>query len=393
MYDSVIEKLKENRFTSLLGSAATVLLVILCLMISTSNVYFYLSQTNFLHDYGIFWSSGWAMRMGLDPYGFYPMMTNYRHEGFIVDNINLNPPPALLFSWIISGIQPWLGRYLWNAIDTLFIVATVSVLWSRYRAHMTPLKVLILVTSPMIYLSIGLTQIYGLIALLCTLTWLSLIDGRVGRAGLLLGLVITIKPLLLVWPALLFFAGYRRPALVAGGVFITANLATVLILGPEIYYRWFEVAGNQGIRILIPTNLSLSMPLAHFGVLPLATILAAVILPSLAFWAWRTRPGHEALASVAFIAAFLCSPISWLYYLIFALPVFFWLRWTPMMTIAILIFAIPPKIIASAIFGEINLPYIFGYTYQIGFFLLIIDLVRRLIIPQIKPTESILATT
>src|SRR5581483_7839497 len=121
-------------------------------------------------------------------------------------------------------------------------------------------------------------QVYGLLALLLAGAWVTLRAGRPAVAGVLLGAAGALKPPFLVWPALLWLAGERKPLWWAAASGLALTLAPMALLGPQILPGWVEAVRVQTPRTaLYPGMISLWAVAAQLG-LPLAGALASTVL-------------------------------------------------------------------------------------------------------------------
>ena len=331
-----------------------------------------------LHDFGNLWISADALKEGLNPYAVYPGVSVTDVSWGTIASVNLNPPPAFFLIRWFAEVPAATGIMFWRLINICAIGLSLFLL-ARHYPKMRPMLIAWLLLWPVVTNTITVGQIYGVLALLTTIAWIDLSGERAIRAGLLIGLAAAFKPFLLVWVALLLLARYGRAALTAGATFLALNLMALLVYGPEIYTQWLAVITDRSVHIKMPINISFVAPFFHAG-LPLAgLIFAGLILAGLAVWAWFKKPGPEPLSTMAIIGALACSPLAWHYYLIFALPVFFWLRWTPLMVAGIVALSFPRIFIMLAIFERIELPALLYYLYPIGFALIVADVMIKLL--------------
>jgi hypothetical protein len=293
---------------------------------------------NDLWDFGAFVESGRASREGLNPYGVYPLTPHVSFPGFEVSNPNLNPPISALLFRLFDLTDPHLGFRVWWAISILCYGVTVLLLVRRYGQAEGWVLVPWAFALAGFWDTLVLGQIYLPLVLAGVSAWL-LLDRREGRrdgsswadvcAGFLIGLVVAMKPNFLVWPVLLFLSGQRRPALVS---FATAALISIIplaALGPEVYRQWFELIASDSGRAAFLTNASLAGLTARIGAPALGLSLGLALLAGSALWALRARPTATHASALALLLALLASPIAWIHYTLFLLPVLFsrWQRW------------------------------------------------------------------
>ncbi len=278
-----------------------------------------------LWDFGAFVASGRAAANGLDPYGIYPPLTPHVvFPGFESWNPNLNPPISALLFQLFDTADPAATFQVWLIISVLCYAAAVLLLLWRYRDRFyTPLIGIWAFGLAGFLDTLYLGQIYTPLVLAAVGAWLLMERGKMIEAGILMGLLVSMKPNFLVWPVLLFLAGYRRSSLVS--VVTAAIIAAIplFIFGPEIYFNWLGLVAGDGDRAIFLTNASLSGLAARAGLAWLGTPISALLLLSLAYWAFRYRPSLLDVSALALLASLVASPLGWTHYTLFLLPVIF----------------------------------------------------------------------
>jgi hypothetical protein len=281
--------------------------------------------TPVLFDFGSFWESGRAAAAGLDPYATYPLTFRVSIGGFAIENPNLNPPAALPLFDLFARADPHLAFRRWWAVSMAAWIGALALLAARSPGADPWRGVALLWACALAGLwdTLVLGQVYLPLALAAVAAWILLEDRRDLPAGLLIGLLAAVKPNFLVWPVLLAIAGHRRPAAWAGVSFAALSALPAILYGPGVYADWAAVVAGEGARAAFPTNASLMGFVVRAG-LPREAGLAigVALLLGCAAWARRRRPGIVATGSVALTAAILASPIAWVHYLLFLLPVF-----------------------------------------------------------------------
>jgi len=154
------------------------------------------------------------------------------------------------------------------------------------------------------------------------------------------------KPNFLVWPVLLFLAGHRFPAIVSIVTAAAISAVPLLLLGPEVYRQWFELIASDRERAAFLTNASLAGLTARIGVPALGLWLGVALLAASALWALRFRPTAMHASAMALLLALLASPIAWIHYTLFLLPVLFscW-RMSAIRVVALLLIVPVPYIL------------------------------------------------
>jgi len=275
-----------------------------------------------LWDFGSFVASARAAREGLNPYGVYPLTMHVVLPGFDAYNPNLNPPISALLFRAFDVADPQASLRVWWAISVACYVVTVLLLVARYGARRA-----VLIGLPALALAgfsdtLFLGQIYLPLVLAAVGAWLLLERGQGAFAGLLIGLVVAMKPNFLVWPVLLLLSRHYRPAFVAFGVAALVSAVPLLAMGPEVYRQWVELLASDRERAAFLTNASLTGLAARAGVSVVGLVISAALLMALAAWALVRRPAALRASAFALLASVFASPIGWIHYTLFLLPVF-----------------------------------------------------------------------
>lgn len=289
-----------------------------------------------LMDFGSFVASGQAAGQGLDPYGIYPLTFHVELPGFESWNPNLNPPPSLPLFQVLSRLDPAFAFRLWWAFSLLCYCAAVWLL-ARRRWIM----VLWAFALAGFWDSLVLGQIYLPLVLAAVAAWVLLERDRVWAAGLLIGLVVAVKPNFAVWPALLLLAGHYRPVLAS---MVSAAVLTgfaALLYGPHVYGQWLALVLNDAHRAIFLTNASLSGLAQRLGLPALGAVSSVGLLAWLAWFTWRRRLPVLEASALGLVGAVLASPIAWVHYTLFLLPIFFSLPVTPVLVLSAALLVVP----------------------------------------------------
>lgn len=308
-----------------------------------------------LMDFGSFVESGRAAAEGRDPYGVYPLTFRVEIPGFSSENPNLNPPAALpLMELLGADPDPWTSFRLWWAVSLACYAATVALLARRYLVG-TPWLVpgvLWMLAPAGLWDTLVLGQIYLPLVLAAAGGWLLLERGRPAAAGLLIGLLVAVKPNFLVWPALLLLAGHARPAAWALATAAALSLLPVARYGPEVYAQWLAVLADEGDRARFPTNASLAGFAIRAGLDRIWGLAAgAGLLAALALWAWRRRPDAMTASAFGLVGALLASPIAWVHYALVLTPVLLARRSSPFVLVAAALLLVPVPAAIGALTG------------------------------------------
>jgi hypothetical protein len=275
-----------------------------------------------LWDFGAFVASGRAAAEGLDPYGIYPLTPHVVLPGFEAWNPNLNPPISALLFRLFDLAPPEVSLRVWLWISVACYAVTVVLLVRRYGKGIEGLLIAIWAFGLAgFWDTLFLGQIYLPLLLMAVGAWLLLERRQLVWAGILVGLVVSMKPNFLVWPVLLFLSGHRQPALISLAVAALVSLVPLMVLGPEVYHQWLHLIASDGDRAFFLTNASLSGLAARAGIPQAGMVLSLGLLLALAAWAFLRRPGIVAAGSAALVASVLASPLGWIHYTLFLLPV------------------------------------------------------------------------
>jgi hypothetical protein len=336
-----------------------------------------------LWDFGSFVASGRAAKEGLNPYGVYPLTLRVELPGFESWNPNLNPPISAFLFQAFDVADPYMAYQAWRWISLIFYVATVALLVHRFsdRLQATVIALWAFALAGF-WDTLFLGQIYLPLVFAGIAAWLFLERGMGLWAGILIGIVVAMKPNFLVWPALLFLSGHRRPAITSIVTAGTISLIPVVIYGPKIYRQWLELVAVDGERALFLTNGSFAGLAARAGVPSLGLLLGFLLLAALSAWALWRRPDILTVSAMALVAALLASPLGWVHYTLFLLPVLVrhWHR--PVMHVVALLLIIPvPFIIdqlAKPAWIQLTLGSVYGWALVLCLALLITDEWRRI---------------
>ena len=116
--------------------------------------------------------------------------------------------------------------------------------------------------------TIQLGQIYTFLLLLVMGIIINIKKEKKVLAGIILGVLIAIKPNFIFWAAALGLAGYWAIFFSAGITALCISLVPIYFYGFKIYQQWFDAANLFTPDLLIfPGNNSLQGLAAHFGLI------------------------------------------------------------------------------------------------------------------------------
>jgi hypothetical protein len=335
-----------------------------------------------LWDFGSFVASGRAASEGLNPYGIYPLTLRVELPGFESWNPNLNPPISALLFQAFDVADPYLTYQVWRWISVAVYAAAILLLVSRVGNRVEALVIAVWAFALAgFWDTLFLGQIYLPLVLAGVAAWLLLERGAGLWAGLLIGIVVAMKPNFLVWPVLLLLSGQHRSALAA---FVTAgaiSLIPLVIYGPDVYRQWFELVAADGDRALFLTNGSFAGLAARAGIPSFGLVLGFLLLMGLAAWAWWRRPDVLTVSAMALLASILASPLGWIHYTLFLLPVIA-MHWNRMlMRVVALLLIVPVPFIIDQLgkpaWTQLTIGSVYGWALVLCLAILIADEWRR----------------
>lgn len=337
-----------------------------------------------LYDFGSLLASGKAAQAGLNPYGIYPPLTFHATApGLDTWNQNLNPPVSALLTQLFGLAEPHLMFRIWFAINILLYAVAVGLLLRRQSEAPRPVFAIFACSLAGFWETLALGQIHMPLVLAAVVAWLLLERGGTTWAGVLIGLIVAVKPNFAVWPALLLLAGYSRPAVIS--IVTTAVLSAIpaAVLGLQVYPQWFQVLDRPFESGHFLTNTSLFGFGARAGLPIVGIALSAAVLGAAALWAWmrRGKLSTTDVNSVALVVALLASPIAWVHYTIFLLPVLHakWRLAGVRLAAAGLIIPIPfiVRQLGRDLDVQMTLGSVYGWAMLLLFFMLVRDELRR----------------
>jgi hypothetical protein len=301
-------------------------------------------RKNELNDFGSFVASGRASVQGADPYAVYPLTGHVAFDTFDLDNPNLNPPISVLLFRGLATFNPDAAFRWWYAISFCVYGLTLLFLARTYPDTTTLKMVGWALCLAGLWHCLYLGQVYLALLALAALAWILLDRKQFWGAGILLGFLAAFKPNFLVWPVLLLVAGYWMPAVVALLSTFVFSAIPLAFLGPQVYSSWLHVISAEPTRIAFPTNSSLPGMAARLGLTWPGTLLSLCLVVLVAILVRRHRPGIVTVSGLAICVLLLVSPITWVTYTLFLLPIFFGRRWTPLLVFVAVLLVLPTPV-------------------------------------------------
>lgn len=321
--------------------------------------------------FGSYWASGRAVLHRQNPYAAYPATFRYAIDAAgtrTEADLNLNPPWLLpLFAF---GAHLSLRSFMlaWTGASALLLIYAFAVLLRAYPGMQQRQRLFVAFCAPTLF-TLVMGQVY-LLPYALIATAIALHKKHRDAAALLLGIVIAMRPTLLLWPFLLLLARHRRMALLMLTAAAALNALPLLTYGPGIYRLWWHAAQTDQHGFAF-SNIALPALLGRMHAHWLGLVLSAALLALLSAWAVRRQPEENECAVAGIFGAILCAPLGWIAYALFAVPYLVSRPWNRAQTAAAAILMIPETffVYAGALrFSAVNLAASLVYITAIGIF-------------------------
>lgn len=249
---------------------------------------------------------------------------------------------AFVMALVSRTGSPELTTRTFTALNVLVWGALLNVVWLRMRTHLSTrvwwgTYLAAIVFSPAIQTIFWLQP--NLIVFAIALLGFALVGRRDGAAGVLVGLSIALKPIVVLLPlAMLLRRSSRAPALgsiataailsVGGLGFLAWRAGDAAVLNPFDYLAGFLSKGQGPIAACVPENYSPVATMCRLGLEPSTAVTAAVaVLVLIGAWLLlRDLPDLSESRWTVFAASCLLSgllgPIAWASYGILLAPLF-----------------------------------------------------------------------
>jgi hypothetical protein len=214
-------------------------------------------------------------------------------------------------------------RYAFASLRwTYFLLFAVGIwLLIYFRPQMQKAQITWMFLSYPLLFTIAVGQTYGVLFVLATGAWLLMERGYMGRAAVCIGLLIAMKPILLLWPVFLFVSGRYRVAWISALVAMVASAAPVVLYGPVAFRQW--TTALQGDKhYLLPLDVSVPAVFNRFGHPQLGSMIAVLVLAGLLWTAYRRTLNAPACSAIAVVCCLSVAPLAWIHYLIVLYPAF-----------------------------------------------------------------------
>ncbi len=292
-----------------------------------------------MNDFGKFYYSIVSYLDGKNMYG--PNLATLMQvtPGKDLQYWNLNPPHFHLLLLPLGLLSPSLALGVWVVIN--YIAGLISLLFiaNNFSLNLTNRHRRLIVLAVLAFSGTGTLFITAQLSLLLllpiTLAWLHAKNGRWGKAGILLGLVCSIKPFFLIFVPYFFL---RRQYAALVNFFLTGGalyLAGFIVFGKQIHLQWVErldvinwywAPMNGSILGFLTRTFSqnpLFIPVTEAP--DLITVLWLILggtIGALTCWVIHfdeTEQAVDRAFAALLLAALLISPLGWQYYVIFSM--------------------------------------------------------------------------
>jgi len=265
-----------------------------------------------------------------------------------VQGLNLNPPISVYGFDYLSRLPAARVEAAFLVGSLLLLALSVGLLMAAYPDKRNLLVLLAVVSLAGVWHMVWYLQLYAPLILAITCSWLLMRRGNLLIAGVMLGLVVAVKPNFGVVILALLAARHFKVALPALGTAALISAAPLLISGPLIYEQWIElVTSFKGL--VWTSNASLVSAGARFHLPLVGYALASIALLLVLYWQWRFRPPVLQSTAAAITAALMIGPVSRAGYTLVLLPFFFSQRWDWRLWTAVVMLDMPfaPKLLAA----------------------------------------------
>jgi hypothetical protein len=375
-------KLLGSKLRKKAGLAIACFYFIVVLMI---NVFPFLGRQQGLLDFGSFYASGLQIQNGENPYNpdsEYVWNFNFSRVGAGGKMINLNPPITAMIFGYISRFDPYQSFRILQVLSAILFTGAIFVLTDVYKHNIRPAIFIWAFTLVGFWQTLTLGQIYALLLFFAILGWIFLRRKKYIAAGIAIGLVVAIKPNFILWPIFLLVSGYYMTFLASALSTLLISLVPVPFYGIQIYKQWLEVSSLHIETLILPGNSSILGLTARFHEITAGIVISVVLVCTLLYLSKQKTPMRveslEHISAIGIIASILASPISWVGYTIFLLPIFFSLKkWTYLVLISAAILSIPFGFILKLWQTSFLNFVIFGWFYGWGILFLLGAVVKN----------------
>jgi alpha-1,2-mannosyltransferase len=361
------------------GRASFIIACLFFIMAIMINMLPFLDGKSDLMDFGSFYASGLKIQSGENPYdpnSEYIFEINFSRVGAGGKMMNLNPPISVVLFRSLAQFDPHQTLIIWQVISAVLYAGSIILLGTTYKQNIGPAIFPWAFTLAGFWHTLVLGQIYVVLLLITAVGWILLRRGQYIPAGVVIGLVVAIKPNFIIWPIFLLFAGYFVTFFISILSSLIVSLIPVAFYGTGIYVQWLEASTLHPETIIMPGNNSMLGLTARFGSIPAGIVISIILVLILLIWSKLKISSSiekpEYVCALGIIASLLASPISWTGYTILLLPIFFSLKkWTVPAMISAAILSVPFQLVLQFFQTSFLNFVLFGWFYGWGILFLL----------------------
>jgi alpha-1,2-mannosyltransferase len=299
-----------------------------------------------MNDFGKFYYSARLFLEGGNMYGPNAATLIRMSETIERQFWNMNPPHFHLPLLPLAMLEPITALAVWACASLVAFALSLIVIVRTLDIRITPSGALWALLGFFSSAATGTIVITGqltfLLLLPLTLAWAGAREGRWTKAGVHLGLCISIKPFLVPLLGYLMFRRQWRAVLVALATIAAAFAAGLAVFKWQPHMEWLRVLSvvdwawvgmNGSLLGFLERNLTPTLHFTPFAELPsyvrplwLAGILVIGLVTMAAALLDRSRDRTDRGLLLVLLASQLVSPLGWIYYM--------WLPLAPMVALA-----------------------------------------------------------
>lgn len=361
--------------------------IIICIaLIYYVNITFVVSGLQNLMDIGSFIASGQFAAEGKNPYSNdSPLILSVKFPklGHSAEAPNLNPPISVLLFEQIAKVPLANTVWLWRILNVIFYLYFFYSL-IREAGEKEPNYVwrsIWIFSLAGFWHTIELGQIYILILLVVLGIVINSEKERPIFAGILLGVLIAIKPNFIFWAFALVSAGYHLIFYIAGFTALFISLFPIYSYGFVIYGQWLEASRVFTPNLLIlPGNNSIQGLTARFGSSEAGFLINILLLIITLYIINKYKPAIADINTLAIIVSLLISPVAWTGYTLFLVPgLMRQKKWTTQHWLTASIFSIPFYVVLGLFQNNYFNFIFFGWFFGWGLLILFIGKVTHIL--------------
>ena len=292
-----------------------------------------------MNDFGKFYYSSVAYLNGQNMYGPNPATNMEVTPGNWMQFWNLNPPHFHLLLFPLGFLSPSIALGVWTVMSFIAGLASIHLIAETFSQPIGNSNRRFIFLGILCFSGTGILFATGQLSLLLlfplTLAWVRARKGSWRQAGILLGLVCSIKPFLLIFVPYLFlrrqYAALVNYFLTIGGLY----LAGFMVFGKQVHLQWMEKLGainwywsNLNASILGFLSRTFSQTPMFTPVIDAPEIITVLwvilggtitVLTCWIIYFDTTEQAVDRAFLLLLLAALLISPLGWQYYAFFCL--------------------------------------------------------------------------